>query len=214
MLFRSERGLLALSHDEVVHGKRSLFGRMPGDDWQRLANLRLLLAWQWTHPGAKLLFMGTELANPDEWDHQKSLPWDRLELPSVQGLLHLIGDLNRLYRECAALHADDTNGQNLRFIACNDALRSVTVFERKDRDQRLVIVLNATPVVRERYTLGLPSPGVWQEIFNSDSRLYGGSDVGNLGAITARRDPAMGEPCSATIRLPPLSALILSASRA
>ena len=209
---RRERGLLALSHDEVVHGKRSLYSRMPGDDWQRLANLRLLLTWQWTHPGAKLLFMGAELANPDEWDHQQALPWDRLELPGVQGLLRLIGDLNRLYRECPALNADDMDGENLRFIACHDALRSVTVFERKEGDQRLVILLNATPVVRECYSVGLPGPGVWHEIFNSDSCLYGGSNVGNLGAIVSKRDPAMGEPYSATVRLPPLGALILAPS--
>ncbi|MEI6720923.1 MAG: 1,4-alpha-glucan branching protein GlgB [Betaproteobacteria bacterium] len=207
---RRDRGVLALSHDEVVHGKRSLFGKMPGDDWQRFANLRLLLAWQWTHPGAKLLFMGAEMASPQEWDHQTCLPWECRDDPSVRGLEKLISDLNHLYRESAALQGDDLQGDNLRFLSERDDLRSIYVYERRTTTERLVIILNATPVPRERHVIGLPVAGTWTEILNTDSTFYGGTDVGNLGGVTASADPAMGEPYSATVRLPPLGALVLT----
>ena len=207
---RRDRGVLALSHDEVVHGKRSLFGKMPGDNWQRFANLRLLLAWQWTHPGAKLLFMGAEMASPTEWDHQKCLPWERRDDPSVRGLERLISDLNQLYRESAALQDDDMHGGNLRFLSERDDLRSIYVYERRTATEQLVIILNATPVPRERYVIGLPQSGAWYEWLNTDSCHYGGSDVGNLGAVIASADPAMGEAYSATIRLPPLGAIVLA----
>jgi 1,4-alpha-glucan branching enzyme len=185
---------------------------MPGDDWQQLANLRLLLAWQWTHPGAKLLFMGTEFANPDEWDHQKALPWERSQRPEVQGLLHLITDLNRLYRTEPALHRRDTDPCGIRFICSRDDLRSIYVYERHHDARRLVIILNATPVPRERYVVGLPSGGTWTELLNTDSAHYAGTDVGNLGAVVAHPDPTMGKPYSATVRLPPLGAVILAAT--
>ena len=207
---RRDRGVLALSHDEVVHGKRSLFGKMPGDDWQRFANLRLLLAWQWTHPGAKLLFMGAEMASPHEWDHQTCLPWERRNDPSVRGLEKLISDLNQLYRESDALQGDDLQGDNLRFLSEQDDLRSIYVYERRTTTERLVIILNATPVPRERHVIGLPLAGTWIEILNTDSKFYGGTDVGNLGGVTASADPAMGEPYSATVRLPPLGVLVLT----
>ncbi len=206
---RAERGMLALSHDEVVHEKRSIYGRMWGDIWQKMANLRLLLAWQWTHPGAKLLFMGTELANPVEWNHETPLPWERLNLPDVQGILRLIGDLNRLYRSYPALQACSTNVESLRYVSKEDDLRSLYVFERRHDSHRVVVILNATPVPREAHVIGLPLPGDWTEILNTDSKHYGGSDVGNLGTVTAGQDPAMGEPYSATIRLPPLGAVVL-----
>jgi 1,4-alpha-glucan branching enzyme len=205
---RSERSVLALSHDEVVHGKRSIRSKMPGDLWQQLANLRLLLAWQWVHPGAKLLFMGTEWAFIDEWNHQSAMAWDRDPGPDIRGLQQLIGDLNRVYRTHPALHLDERAGGTLRYLTVNDRLRSVYVFERQARDERLVIALNCTPLPRETYLIGLPCDGEWREILNTDSAYYGGSDVGNLGAIHASRDPASGEPYSAEIRLPPLGAVI------
>lgn len=183
---------------------------MPGDDWQRFANLRLLLAWQWTHPGAKLLFMGAEMASPQEWDHQTCLPWECRDDPSVRGLEKLISDLNHLYRESAALQGDDLQGDNLRFLSERDDLRSIYVYERRTTTERLVIILNATPVPRERHVIGLPVAGTWTEILNTDSTFYGGTDVGNLGGVTASADPAMGEPYSATVRLPPLGALVLT----
>jgi len=207
---RSERGVLALSHDEVVHGKRSVIGRMPGDDWQQMANLRLLLAWQWVHPGAKLVFMGTELANPVEWSHQNPLPWERRLLPEVQGLERLITDLNRLYRSHVALIHDDRTSAGTRWIDARDDLRSIHILERRHESDRLVIILNGTPVPREQYRVGLPTGGPWFECLNTDSRHYGGTDVGNLGAVVAHPDPAMGEPYSARVRLPPLGAVILA----
>ncbi len=208
----AERGVLSLSHDEVVHGKRSILGRMPGDAWQQMANLKLLLAWQWTHPGAKLLFMGTEFAAPEEWDHQKALPWERSQRPEVRGLLHLIKDLNHLYRTEPALHLGDTDPRGIRFICARDDLRSIYVYERYSDTRRLIIILNATPVPRERYLVGLPSGGTWTELLNTDSAHYAGTDVGNLGAVVAYPDPAMGEPYSAALRLPPLGAVVLAAT--
>ncbi len=206
----AERGVLALSHDEVVHGKRSVLGRMPGDDWQRIANLRLLLAWQWLLPGAKLLFMGTELANPDEWSHQTPLPWERRDRPEVLGLERLITDLNHLYRHHAALQSSHSNADSIRFISTEDALRCIYVFERRGGGEALVIILNGTPVPREHAVVGLPLGGTWTELLNTDSQHYGGTDVGNLGAVIAQTDPAMGEPYSATVRLPPLGAVVLA----
>lgn len=206
----AERGVLALSHDEVVHGKRSLLGKMPGDDWQQFANLRLLLAWQWLHPGAKLLFMGAEFALPDEWNHQVALPWERAATAAVTGVQRLIGDLNRLYRSERALQADNTLASALRYIDRRDDLRSVYVFERRHHDERVVVIVNATPVPRESYRVGLPRAGAWAEILNTDSAHYAGTDVGNLGAVLAIADPAMGEPCSATVRLPPLGVVVLA----
>jgi 1,4-alpha-glucan branching enzyme len=208
---RTERGVTALSHDEVVHGKRSITGRLPGDAWQKLANLRLLLVWQWTHPGAKLLFMGTELADPDEWSHARALDWERAQKPGMSGILLLLTDLNRLYTTHPALIADDRSEQGTRWIAAHDALRSVHVLERRSGRHRMIIILNATPVPRERYAVGLPCGGRWVECLNSDSRHYGGSDVGNWGAVVAHPDPAMGEPYSTTLRLPPLGAIVLIA---
>jgi len=205
---RTERGVLALSHDEVVHGKRSLLGRMPGDDWQRFANLRLLYAWQWTHPGAKLLFMGSELAPESEWNPAKALPFERRRLPAVEGLLRLLTDLNRLYREWPALHGTG-RADDLTWLERNDDLRSIHVYVRRNGDSTAVVLINATPVPRETYVVGLPVGGVWLERLNTDSKHYGGSDVGNLGRIEATRDPAMGQSWSARVRLPPLGALIL-----
>jgi 1,4-alpha-glucan branching enzyme len=203
---QAEHHVLPLSHDEVVHGKRSLLGRMPGDDWQRHANLRLLYAWQWTHPGAKLLFMGGERADPDEWDHQRPLPPVRGRL--AVGVQRLVADLNALYRDEPAL-GDDAAAATLRWLAREERLHSVFAFERHGGDAVAVVVLNATPVPRLGFRLGLPAGGRWRERLNTDAALYGGSNVGNLGEVIAIRDPAMGRRWSAVVTLPPLAALVL-----
>jgi 1,4-alpha-glucan branching enzyme len=205
----SDRYLLPLSHDEVVHEKRSLLGRMPGDAWQRFANLRLLYAWQWTHPGAKLLFMGGELAQPAEWDHRAELPWELLEEPAHAGVAALIGDLNRLYRSRPSLHAADDSPAGFAWLDADDPLRSLLAYERRAGTDVAVVVLNCTPVPREGFRVGLSSGGAWHEVLNTDSLHYGGSNLGNLGRIDAERDPAMGRAFSASIVLPPLAAIVL-----
>jgi 1,4-alpha-glucan branching enzyme len=205
----SERYVLPLSHDEVVHGKGSLLGRMPGDAWQRRANLRLLYAWQWTHPGAKLLFMGGELAQPTEWDHRAELPWQLLADPAHAGVCRLVGDLNRLYRQRPALHARDAAPDGFAWLDCEERLHSLYAYERHAGADAAVVVLNCTPVVRDGVRIGLPRGGRWREALNTDSAHYGGSNVGNLGQLLAERDPAMGRAYSASVTLPPLAALVL-----
>lgn len=200
-----ERHVLPLSHDEVVHGKRSLLGRMPGDDWQRHANLRLLYAWQWTHPGAKLLFMGGERADPDEWDHRRALP--TATTARQRAMARLVADLNGLYRREPALQ-DDVTASALTWLAREERLHSIYAYLRRAGDAVAVVVLNATPVPRLAFRLGFPLGGPWRERLNTDATRYGGSNVGNLGAVIATRDPAMGLPCSAAVSLPPLGALV------
>jgi len=193
----------------VVHEKRSLLGRMPGDAWQRFANPRLLYAWQWTHPGAKLLFMGDEFGQPSEWDHRTELPWALLEEPAHAGIAALVADLNRLYRSRPALHAADASPAGFSWLERDDRLRSLLAYERRAGGDVAVVILNATPVPREGFRIGLPRGGGWREALNTDSRYYGGSDLGNLGRIEADRDPAMGRAFSASVTLPPLAALVL-----
>ena len=205
----SDRYLLPLSHDEVVHEKRSLIGRMPGDTRQRFANLRLLYAWQWTHPGAKLLFMGGEFGQPAEWDHRGELAWELLEEPAHAGVAALLGDLNRLYRARPALHAADDSPAGFAWLDGDDRLRSLLAYERHAGNDVAVVVLNGTPVAREGFRIGLPRGGAWREVLNTDSVHYGGSNLGNLGRIAAERDPAMGRAYSAALTLPPLAALVL-----
>ena len=206
----NERQLLPFSHDEVVHGKRSLLGRMPGDRWQRFANLRLLFAWQWTFPGKKLLFMGGELAQPTEWDHRVELPWALAGESAHAGILALIADLNRLYRTLPALHALEHDAEGFAWIDGEDRLRSLLCFERRAGDELAVVALNFTPVPRLDYRLGLPRGGGWRERMNTDAAYYGGSNVGNLSRVEAARDPAGGRPFSASITLPPLAAIVLT----
>jgi 1,4-alpha-glucan branching enzyme len=205
----SERFLLPFSHDEVVHLKRSLFGRMPGDDWQRYANLRLLYAWQWTHPGAKLLFMGGELAQPTEWSPHESLPWHLLGDPRHAGIARLVRDLNALYRERRALHERDLEPDGFRWLDCDDRDHSRLAFERRAGDDVAVVVLNFTPVPRERWRVGLPRGGRWREVLNTDSAYYGGANLGNLALVDASAVPAMGREWSAEVVLPPLGAIVL-----
>jgi len=204
----SENFILPLSHDEVVHLKRSLLGRMPGDRWQQLANLRLLFTWMWTFPGKKLLFMGGEIAHPWEWDFRGALPWWLLEHGEHRGVQHLIGDLNRLYTREPALHRFEFEPRGFQWVDCNDASQSILSYVRRDEYNEMLVVLNFTPVPRAAYRIGVPRDGTWREVFNSDSSHYGGGNVGN-GAAQARVESWNGQPCSIEIRLPPLGALIL-----
>ncbi|MFN8012304.1 MAG: 1,4-alpha-glucan branching protein GlgB [Holophagaceae bacterium] len=207
----SEAFLLPLSHDEVVHGKRSLLGRMPGDRWRRFANLRLLLAWQHAHGGKKLLFMGGEFGQEREWDHGRELDWHLLQDPAHWGVAALVRDLNALHREEPALHEGDCEPWGFRWIDCQDREGSVLSVLRRaeDPEEAVVAVLNFTPEVRRGYRVGAPFPGTWLELLNTDSRHYGGSDVGNLGAAFAEPVPCHGFPQSLSLTLPPLGALFL-----
>jgi 1,4-alpha-glucan branching enzyme len=206
----TENFVLPLSHDEVVHGKGSLLGRMPGDDWQKLANLRLLLSYMFTMPGKKLLFMGAELGQWAEWNHDGQLDWDLLRFPAHQGAQRLVQDLNRLYRNEPALHAGDFAAEGFQWVDFHDADHSVISFLRLAPGQEPVLAaFNFTPVPRLGYTVGAPLPGWWTEVFNSDAAVYGGSDVGNGGGAAALSEPAQGRPFSLRLTLPPLAMVLL-----
>ncbi len=208
----SESYVLPLSHDEVVHGKSSLLGKMAGDDWQKLASLRLLLAYQWTSPGKKLLFMGGELGQWREWDHDGSLDWHLLEHARHRGVQRCLRDLNVLYRAEPALHELDCDAAGFEWIDCNDAEQSVLAWLRwgRRRDEALAIACNFTPVPRYGYQLGVPFGGRWLERFNSDAELYGGSGQGNQGGVAASAAPCHGRPCSIEVTLPPLAIVVFS----
>jgi 1,4-alpha-glucan branching enzyme len=205
----NENFVLPLSHDEVVHLKRSLLGKMPGDRWQQLANLRLLLTYQWTLPGKKLLFMGGELAQPTEWDFRTSLPWHLLEDPANAGVQQLVADLNELYVGKPALHRYEFEPGGFQWVEANDGLHSVFSFLRTAGDAHLLVVLNFTPVPRYNWRVGVPAEGEYRELLNSDSRHYGGTDVGNLSTVHAQPIGANGLPASVLLNLPPLGAVIL-----
>jgi alpha-1,4-glucan:alpha-1,4-glucan 6-glycosyltransferase/4-alpha-glucanotransferase len=207
----TENFTLPLSHDEVVHGKGSLVNKMPGDDWQRFANLRLLYAYLYAQPGKKLLFMGAELAQRREWDHDRSLDWHLLEHESHQGVARVVADLNRVYREEGALHELDCEGPGFEWLEANDAGQSVLAFVRRGRStgDLIACVFNFTPVVRENYILGVPRGGRWEEILNTDASEYWGSGTGNLGGVEANPVPAHGRNRSVTLTLPPLGAVFL-----
>ena len=207
----AENYVLPLSHDEVVHLKGSLLSRMPGDVWQKFANLRLLLVNQWTQPGKKLLFMGDEFGQWAEWNHDTSLDWNLLEWESHKGAQKLVDDLNRLYRSEPALHEGDCQNFGFEWIDANDSEQSVTTFLRKARDPKdvLLIALNYTPVPRPNYRIGVPVGGTWREVLNSDAKLYWGSGQGNLGSVDASPLPHYRWPRSLTLNLPPLGAVIL-----
>ena len=207
----NENFLLPLSHDEVVHGKGSLLGRMPGDRWQQLANLRLLLAYQFAQPGKKLLFMGGELAQPDEWNHDGALDWHLLDAEEHAGIRRFVADLAGLYRANGALHELDCDPAGFEWIDANDAPSSVVTFLRRgltDGDV-VAVVSNFTPVVRRNYRLGVPEGGGWKELLNSDAVVYGGSGQGNLGGVGAVPVAFHGRPSSLVLTLPPLAALFL-----
>ena len=206
----TENFVLPLSHDEVVHGKGSLYGKMPGDEWQKMANVRLLAAYQLTSPGKKLNFMGNELGQHSEWRLRGEADWYLLANPRHAGLQKMVRDLNRLYRSLPPLHDLDFESDGFRWIDCHDGDQSILSFIRRARDgTQVVVILNFTPVVRQRYRIGVPSGGQYAEIFNSDSTFYGGSDTGNWGGLTAVPTPWMSFPFSLELTLPPLGALIL-----
>jgi 1,4-alpha-glucan branching enzyme len=208
-----ENFVLPLSHDEVVHGKGSLLGRMPGDDWQKFANLRALFGYMWTHPGKKLLFMGGEFGQWCEWSHEQSLDWHLLQYPLHQGLHNFMQDLNRLYRTEPALHQRDFEQEGFAWVDVHDWEASIISYLRKgrDADDVILVVCNLTPVPRHNYRVGVPSAGLWREQLNSDATLYGGSGMGNLGGAEAAPVGAHGHYHSLTITLPPLSVLCFKA---
>ena len=206
----SENFVLPLSHDEVVHLKGSLLGKMPGDEWQRFANLRLAYVFQWTYPGRKLLFMGGELAQPWEWNHREGLPWDLLGDPRHGGVQRLVRDLNRLHTGAPALHRLDFSGRGFQWLRWEDAEHSTLTFLRRADDDTAVVALNFTPVPRAGFRLGVPRPGMWREALNSDSRFYGGSDLGNAVDLQAEPVPCMHQPWSIVITLPPLAGLVFT----
>jgi 1,4-alpha-glucan branching enzyme len=204
----SENFILPLSHDEVVHLKHSLLGRMPGDRWQQLANLRLLYVYMWTLPGKKLLFMGGEFAHPWEWDFHVALPWDLLEHPEHRGVQQLVGDLNRLYVQEPALHRHEFEPEGFSWIDCNDRDQSVLSYLRIAGWRQLVVVLNFTPEPRRGYRIGVPAAGQYRVLLNSDSAHYGGANLGGP-VVPAEVVPAHGLPASLVLDLPPLAGLIL-----
>jgi len=212
MLYQdSENYVLPLSHDEVVHGKKSLLWRMPGTRWEQFANLRLLYAYQWAHPGKKLLFMGGEFGQDHEWDHNKGLDWHLLDHEPHRGVQRLVGDLNRLYRAEPALHERDCEPGGLQWIDCNDRVGGVLSFVRQGFDPQdlMVVVMNLTAQPREGYRIGVPRPGHWVERLNSDAACYGGQNWGNQGRLQAEEIPCHGHPWSLLLTAPPLGAIFL-----
>jgi 1,4-alpha-glucan branching enzyme len=210
-----ENFVLPLSHDEVVHGKGSLIGQMPGDDWQKFANLRLLYAYMWCHPGKKLLFMGGEFGQWNEWNFDESLQWHLVQWEKHRGLSRAVADLNALIRREPALHELDFDGRGFEWIDCHNWQDSVLAFIRKaaDADDFVIVCCNFTPVPREGYRLGVPRGGIYDEIFNSDSTWYGGGNLGNAGAIAATPQPHHGRENSLTLTLPPLATVVLKPRR-
>jgi len=207
----SENFVLPLSHDEVVHGKGSLVGKMPGDEWQQFANLRLLYGYMWGHPGKKLLFMGSEFGQKREWQHDESLEWHVLRYPLHAGMRDWVRDLNAFYRSEPALHARDFSRAGFEWVDCNDASNSVIAFLRRGKrwEDLVLVICNFTPVVRENYRVGVPRGGFWRECLNSDAPAYGGSGQGNFGGVEASPLPAHEREHSLNLRLPPLGVLIL-----
>ncbi|HEY4346057.1 MAG TPA: alpha amylase C-terminal domain-containing protein, partial [Gaiellaceae bacterium] len=199
------------SHDEVVHGKGSLLSKMPGDRWQQLANLRALYAFMWAHPGKKLLFMGGELAQEQEWSHERSLDWHLLDDPGHAGVQSLVRDLNHSYRDEPALWECDFDPSGFQWLEANDGDSNVIAFSRfsGDGERVLVCVCNFSAVARADYRVGLPRGGAWREVLNSDAAVYGGSNVGNAGPIVAEEHGRHDQPWSTALNLPPLGVLWL-----
>ncbi|HTC61330.1 MAG TPA: 1,4-alpha-glucan branching protein GlgB [Candidatus Saccharimonadales bacterium] len=202
----AENFILPFSHDEVVYGKGSMLRKMPGDDWQKFANLRLLYGFMFGHPGKKLLFMGDEFGQWSEWNHEASLEWHLLKNPFHAGLLRWVRDLNTLYRGQSSLYESDFNAAGFEWVDCKDSQRSIISFLRRGltEDDQILFVCNFTPVVRENYRVGVPLEGFWKEILNSDAPLYGGSGQGNFGGLSAIPLPIHGRPYTLNMTLPPL----------
>lgn len=205
----SENFILPLSHDEVVHEKGSLINKMPGDYWQKFANLRLLFGYMWTHPGKKLLFMGGEFAQWREWSHEESLDWHLLNYDSHRGIQRLVKDLNRFYREEKALHELDCEPHGFEWVDFHDWEKSIISYLRKSSYGDLILVVcNFTPVPRFDYRVGVPREGFWKELLNTDSYIYGGSNLGNFGGVYAENIPFHNRPYSLRLTLPPLAVVI------
>ena len=207
----NENFILPLSHDEVVHGKSSLNGRMPGDDWQKFANLRALLAYQWLFPGKKLLFMGGEFGQSNEWDANAQLDWRLLDAgPFHRGLQKFMEDLNKLYAAERGLWHGDYDNDGFYWLDCTDQSNSVLSFVRQEagKTSELLVILNLAPVLRQNYRIGLPRGGRWREVLNSDAGIYGGSNAGNLGGVNAEEFSIHNQKFSASFTLPPLGAIV------
>lgn len=207
----TENFMLPLSHDEVVHGKGSLIGRMPGDEWQRFANLRLMYSYMFTHPGTKLLFMGGEFGQTSEWKHDGSLDWHLLDYDLHKGVKKVISDLNRLYKSEKALYQYPFDDRGFEWVDYSDRENSVIIYMRKTdkREESLVVICNFTPAVREHYRIGVPVKGTWKEIFNSDDQQYSGSGVSNTSLLVTSPVKYQGKDYSFTVTLPPLGCLVL-----
>jgi len=207
----NENFVLPLSHDEVVYGKGSLIGKMPGDDWQKFANLRALYGYMWAHPGKKLLFMGGEFAQRREWTHEGELEWWVSGLPEHAGVKRLIGDLNRVYRREAALHQVDFSPAGFEWVDVGNAEMSIIAFLRKPASggAPLLVVCNFTPLPRDNFLVGVPARGLWREIINTDARDYGGAGWGNLGGVESVPVGSHGRVESVKLTLPPLSTIVL-----
>ena len=208
----TENFVLPLSHDEVVHGKKSILDRMPGDAWQKFANLRAYYAWMWAFPGKKLLFMGNEFAQGREWNHDASLDWHLLEGSDNwhHGVQRLVRDLNHTYRKHAALHELDFDPYGFEWLVVEDKVNSVFIFVRRDKaGNEIIVASNFTPVPRHDYRFGINQPGHWREVLNSDSRHYHGSNTGNGGAVESEAIPSHGREHSLSLTLPPLSTIWL-----
>jgi 1,4-alpha-glucan branching enzyme len=207
----SENFILPFSHDEVVHGKGAMLDKMPGDAWQKRATLRTLYGFMLAHPGKKLLFMGCEFGQWREWNHDRSLDWHLLDDPAHRGLRHYVQDLNRLLRSEPALYENDYSENGFQWIDCDDNTNSVLSLMRTARDPRdfVVVVFNFTPVPRPGYRMGVPAPGFYAELLNSDAALYGGSDIGNGGGVHSEAIAAQGFEHSLPLTLPPLGCLLL-----
>lgn len=202
----SENFILPISHDEVVHGKGSLYGRMPGDHWQKLANVRAYLGFMWAHPGKQLIFMGTEFAQPDEWSESKSLDWHLADLDPHKGIQNAIKDLNSNYLSFPALWQRDNQPSGFEWLIGDDAANNVFAWARHGLDgNTLVSVTNFSPVVRENYQLPLPKGGNWKQVLNTDDFKYGGSGVGVISSLETTSGDYFGKPASALISLPPLA---------
>jgi 1,4-alpha-glucan branching enzyme len=208
----SENFVLPLSHDEVVYGKGSLIRKMPGDDWQRFANLRAYLGFMWGHPGKKLLFMGGEIAQWKEWNHDEAIDWDLLSYPRHRGVQQLVRDLNRLYSSTPAMYQRDVVSTGFRWVVGDDTENSVAAFLRVGNEgaDPVLVVCNFTPVPRYGYGIGAPRPGAWQELLNTDAEIYGGSNIGNGGRVACVPAQRHGEAQSLELTLPPLGALYLT----
>jgi 1,4-alpha-glucan branching enzyme len=208
----SENFFLPLSHDEVVYGKGSLIRKMPGDEWQRFANLRAYFGFMWAHPGKKLLFMGGEIAQWREWNHDTAIDWDLLDQPRHRGLQSLVRDLNALYRQHDALHVRDAVPTGFRWVIGDDSVNSVFAFLRHGNAEGdvVLVVSNMTPVPRVGYGIGVPRPGYWRELLNTDADIYGGSNLGNAGGVETVASHQHGEAQALFLTLPPLATIFLS----